>query len=65
MSTWNDMPLAECPHCGAQWQADDWYDLDVDDTINCPKCDKDIIIVAKECTMMLEFDKPEPKERKK
>jgi hypothetical protein len=53
--TWNDMPLCECPHCGHEWQADDWYHLDVDDIVQCPKCELDIQVTCRETTLLLQF----------
>lgn len=40
----NDIPSAECPHCGAHFQWDDYYDLAAGDERDCPKCEKTIYV---------------------
>jgi excisionase family DNA binding protein len=47
----NDMPQAECPHCGASFQWDDYYDLAAGDERDCPKCDKPIFVTEVEYIM--------------
>ena len=58
LPTWNEMPMCECPHCGCKWQKDDYYNMDVGDVLECPRCGEKIEVTLKECTMMLEFDVP-------
>lgn len=43
--THNNLPMAECPHCGNKWQIDDYYRLDVGDDIECPACEKTIYVM--------------------
>ena len=38
--TFCDMPIAECPHCGKQWQWDDYYDVSETSERDCPNCGK-------------------------
>ena len=40
----NDMPSAECPHCGAKFQWYDYYDLAAGDERECPKCEQTIYV---------------------
>ena len=54
-TTWNDLPMGECPHCGHEWQIDDYYDLDNGDTLECPKCEKEIHLDAKDTTVSFRF----------
>ena len=56
--TRNEMPFGECPHCGHQWQMDDWYELGGGDSIDCPKCEQEIHITDREDTCMIVFAKP-------
>jgi hypothetical protein len=50
------MPMCECPCCEHKWQADDWYDLDFGDVLECPKCEKEIEITLKETSVYLCFE---------
>ena len=43
--TWSDMPMITCPHCGEEFQLDDYYTLSVSDTFDCSKCGKEIHIL--------------------
>jgi cytochrome c-type biogenesis protein CcmH/NrfF len=36
---WTNFPMATCPKCGNESQVDDYYDLDVGDSLHCPKCE--------------------------
>lgn len=54
-TTWNDLPMGECPYCGHKWQIDDYYDLDNDDTLECPKCEKEIHLDCKDTTISFRF----------
>lgn len=49
--TWNDFPMITCPHCGEEFQADDYYDLSAGDSIDCDKCEKEIFIWAADTTI--------------
>jgi DNA-directed RNA polymerase subunit RPC12/RpoP len=51
--TWCDMPMAQCPHCGHEWQVEEYYELEQGDTIECPKCDNEIFVSAKDTTIQL------------
>lgn len=39
---WVTFPMIECPHCGKEFQADDWYDVKHGSTMDCSKCEKTI-----------------------
>lgn len=54
-STYNDMPMATCPHCGKEQQLDDYYDLDVGDSRDCQHCEKEMHIVFQDTTISLEL----------
>jgi hypothetical protein len=41
---WCDMPIVTCPHCGKEFQLDDYYDYKTDDSFECYKCEKPIYI---------------------
>ena len=58
--TRNEMPFGECPHCGHEWQLDDWYELGGGDAIDCPKCEQEIHIIDRENTCMMIFGRPMP-----
>jgi uncharacterized protein (UPF0212 family) len=53
--TYNDMPIANCPHCNAEQQLDDYYDLDVGDSRDCQKCNKEMHIVFVDTTINFEL----------
>lgn len=40
----NDMPSAECPHCGSTFRWDDYYELEVGEERECPRCEKTIFV---------------------
>lgn len=42
----NDMPSAVCPHCGARFQWEDYYDLAPGDERDCPKCGQPVFVTA-------------------
>lgn len=43
--SWSDVPMITCPHCGEEFQLDDYYNLGVGDTFDCTKCEKEIHIL--------------------
>jgi DNA-directed RNA polymerase subunit RPC12/RpoP len=49
--TWCNMPMVTCPDCGRIFQVDDYYDLEVGDSITCAKCEKEIYILQKDTTI--------------
>ncbi len=61
-TTWNDLPIAECPHCGKEQQLDDYYDLDVGDSRECQYCDKEMHIVRRDTTINVELSTDEDKQ---
>ena len=54
-TTWNSMPIVQCPHCGKEQQLDDYYDLDVGDSRECQYCEKEMHIVNRETATLLEL----------
>ena len=42
--TFCDIPMLQCPHCGQEFQWDDYYDVDVGSKIDCPKCERVIYV---------------------
>ena len=46
MTTLNDIPSAECPHCGVAFQWDDYYEMEAGDTRECPQCEKVIYVTG-------------------
>lgn len=38
--------MVECPHCGKVFQWDDYYELKVGDSRECPKCEKEVFVIA-------------------
>ena len=49
--TFNDMPFAECPHCGHKWQVEDYYELEDGSELECPECDRHIVVLSVDHTM--------------
>ena len=49
--SWCDMPMVTCPHCGEEFQADDYYDLRAGDSMTCAKCEKEIHILQRDTTI--------------
>ncbi len=43
--THNNLPMIVCPHCGEEYQHDDYYDIQSDDTLDCPSCEKEIHVL--------------------
>ena len=60
MTTTNDLPSIECPHCGGTWQHDE--DLERGDTLVCALCDKimrvTFVDVTTTVTLSTEKEKP-------
>ena len=54
-TTYNDMPMANCPHCWKEQQLDDYYDLDVGDSRECQHCEKEMHIVSRDTTTHIEL----------
>lgn len=55
MSNYVTFPMVECPHCGKEFQADDYYDLKSGDTITCQKCEKEIFVDDVDTVMTARF----------
>lgn len=62
-TTYNNMPMADCPHCGKEQQLDDYYDLDVGDSRECIHCEKEMHVVSRDTTISIEFSTAEDRER--
>lgn len=58
-TTYNDMPIANCPHCEKEQQLDDYYDLDVGDSRECVHCGKEMHIVSRDTTFLIELSTDE------
>ena len=43
-TVWSNFPVVQCPHCSETFQVDDYYDLTIDDSFECAKCEKEIFI---------------------
>ena len=43
---WQDFPMITCPHCGKEFQVDDYWDVCAGSTLDCPKCEKEIYVWA-------------------
>ena len=57
---WQILPMITCPHCGKEFQVDDYYDLSAGDSITCGKCEKNIYIHATDTTLSIDIHtKPE------
>jgi len=41
---WTQFPMVTCPHCEKEFQVDDYYDFEVDDSFYCNICEKEIFI---------------------
>lgn len=54
-TTYNDMPMANCPHCEKEQQLDDYYDLDVGDSRECQLCGKVMHIISRDTTFLIEL----------
>jgi len=50
-TNWSDAPMITCPHCGEEFQLDDYYDLSVGNTFDCGKCEKEIHILQRDITI--------------
>ena len=48
---WQDFPMITCPHCGEEFQVDDYYGLRSGDSFDCPNCEKEIHIWATDTTL--------------
>jgi Zn ribbon nucleic-acid-binding protein len=60
--TYNDMPIATCPHCEKEQQLDDYYDLDVGDSRECLHCEKEMHVVYRATTINIELSTDEDKQ---
>ncbi len=54
-TTYNDLPMADCPHCGKEQQLDDYYELDVGDSRECLHCEEEMYIVYRDTTINIEL----------
>ena len=61
--SWGTFPVVECPHCGQEFQVDDYYNLDTGDSFDCSKCEKEIHIWQMETVVEVDLrTKPEQAE---
>ena len=42
---YSGFPMATCPHCEAEFQWDDYYDLAAGSEHDCPKCERTIYVL--------------------
>ena len=49
--SWQDFPMITCPHCGKEFQVDDYYNFSTGDSFDCGKCEKEIFIWATDTTL--------------
>ena len=52
---WSSFPVVQCPHCEHNFQVDDYYDLSVDDSFYCDKCEGEIFIHSLDVIMECEL----------
>lgn len=50
-NTYSRLPIVECPHCEAEFQLDDYYDLTAGDTFECGVCQKTIHVLSVDTVM--------------
>jgi len=48
---WQDFPMITCPHCGQEFQVEDYYDFSSGDSFDCGKCEKEIYIWSVDMTL--------------
>ena len=58
----NDMPSAECPHCGAKFRWDDYYYIAPDDEQECPHCGNTVHVIAVGYVIRADLSTEKPKE---
>jgi endogenous inhibitor of DNA gyrase (YacG/DUF329 family) len=59
--TKSNMPMAECPHCGKEWQWDDYYNLiPYHSSRECPGCKKEIYVLDIETVMWVRLSTEKP-----
>lgn len=44
----NCLPMVTCPSCKRESQWDDYYDMHVGDSRECPKCEAEIVVTSVE-----------------
>ncbi len=58
----NSMPMVVCPHCEKEFQWDDYYELAVGDSRECPKCEKEIHVTYVDHCIFATLGTESPKE---
>lgn len=48
---WHELPMVECPHCGKEFQWDDYYDVKTGSETECSKCEKTIYVAESYVSM--------------
>lgn len=48
---WCDLPMCTCPHCGKEWQEDEYWRIEIGDTIECPHCEETMYVVGLDTTV--------------
>jgi uncharacterized protein (UPF0212 family) len=49
--TLSDLPMATCPHCGEEFQWDDYYDVRAGSERECPRCERTIHVLSVDTTI--------------
>ena len=50
---WTELPMMLCPHCKEESQIDDYYDIKVGSTINCPKCEAEVEVLDTDTVLLV------------
>lgn len=60
-TTYGTMPMVDCPHCGKEFQWDDYYDVKAGDERDCPKCERTIHVESADVAIeVILSTKPQP-----
>lgn len=52
---YSSFPIVTCPHCECEFQVDDYYEMDIGDSFECHKCEKEIFILFKDIVIEVEL----------
>ena len=53
--TYNDMPMLTCPYCDKEFQYDDYCDTERGDEIDCPHCEKVMVVDTLDFTINVQL----------
>lgn len=54
-TTYCNMPMCECPHCGHEFQWEDYYEVEHGSSRECPRCEETIHVRCVDSVMMVEL----------